>query len=102
MEDNKKIQRFVFQTDGVCSPEIHFQISEGLLKDIRFVGGGCPGNARLVSRLLEGRPLEEVAMYLDGIECRNNTSCPDQLGMARMRPVAGYQGGKLQGHGENR
>ena len=82
MKDNKKIQRFVFQTDGVCSPEIHFQIVEGLLKDIRFVGGGCPGNARLVSRLLEGRPLEEVAIYLDGIECRNDTSCPDQLAMA--------------------
>ncbi len=82
MEDNKKVQRFVFQTDGVCPPEIHFQISEGLLKDIRFVGGGCPGNARLVSRLLEGRSLEEVAMYLDGIDCRNDTSCPDQLAIA--------------------
>jgi len=82
MEENKKIQRFVFQTDGVCPPEIHFQISDGLVKDLRFVGGGCPGNARLVSRLLEGKPLEEVAMYLDGIECRNDTSCPDQLAMA--------------------
>lgn len=79
MTDKKKSQRFVFQTRGICPPEIHFQLRQGLLEDIRFVGGGCSGNAQLVARLLKGRPLEEVMQYLDGIDCRNGTSCPDQL-----------------------
>jgi len=82
MTDKKKSQRFVFQTQGICPPEIHFQLRQGLLEDIRFVGGGCAGNAQLVARLLKGRPLEEVMQYLDGIDCRNGTSCPDQLNLA--------------------
>ena len=51
-------------------------------RDVRFVGGGCPGNATLVSRLLKGRPIREVEEYLAGIHCRNGTSCPDQLALA--------------------
>lgn len=47
--------------------------------DVRFVGGGCPGNARLVSRLLEGKPLEHALEFLKDINCRNDTSCADQL-----------------------
>jgi len=82
MTDKEKLQRFVYQTRGICPPEIHFQLRHGLLEDIRFVGGGCTGNAQLVARLLKGRPLEEVLQYLDGIDCRNGTSCPAQLGLA--------------------
>jgi hypothetical protein len=43
------------------------------------VGGGCPGNALLVSRLLEDKPLAEVLDYIKGIDCRNDTSCPAEL-----------------------
>ena len=75
-------QRFIFKTTGVCPPEIHFQIEKDILTDIRFVGGGCPGNAHLVARLLRGRPIAEVLPILNGIECRNGTSCPDQLAFA--------------------
>lgn len=71
--------RYVFRTRGVCPPEIHFQIQGNLVKDIRFVGGGCPGNARLVSRLLDGKPLEQALEFLKDIACRNDTSCPEQL-----------------------
>jgi hypothetical protein len=28
------------------------------------------------------RPAEEVAAMLEGIQCRNGTSCPDQLAKA--------------------
>jgi uncharacterized protein (TIGR03905 family) len=74
--------RFIFQTDGVCPPEIHFQIEDDTLKEVRFVGGGCPGNAQLVSRFLQGRSLGEVLHLLTEIDCRNGTSCPDQLAKA--------------------
>jgi uncharacterized protein (TIGR03905 family) len=80
-QDNEP-QRYIFHTQGVCPPEIHFQLEEGILKEVRFVGGGCPGNAQLVSRFLRGKPMDEVMDLLEEIDCRNGTSCPDQLAKA--------------------
>jgi len=77
-----EIQRYIFHTQGICPPEIHFRIHEGILREVRFVGGGCPGHAHLVSRLLQERPLNEVLELLKEINCRNGTSCPDQLAKA--------------------
>jgi uncharacterized protein (TIGR03905 family) len=74
--------RYIYRTTGVCATEIHFQILDGHLYNIRFVGGGCPGNAQLVARLLEGRAAAEVAEELKGLVCREGTSCPDQLARA--------------------
>ena len=82
MTQETKTKRFVYPTQGVCPPEIHFKLNDGHLEEIRFVGGGCPGNAQLVARLLEGKPLAEALEYLIGIDCRNGTSCPDQLAAA--------------------
>ncbi len=82
MADETKTKRFIYATRGVCPPEIHFKVNNGSLAEIRFVGGGCPGNAQLVARLLEGKPLAEALEYLVGIDCRNGTSCPDQLATA--------------------
>ena len=82
MPDETKTKRFIYPTQGVCPPEIHFKIKNDRLEKIRFVGGGCPGNAQLVARLLEGKPLAEALEYLVGIDCRNGTSCPDQLSAA--------------------
>ncbi len=82
MTEETKPKRFIYPTQGVCPPEIHFKLNNGNLAEIRFVGGGCPGNAQLVARLLEGKPLAEALEYLVGIDCRNGTSCPDQLAAA--------------------
>lgn len=82
-------RRFIFKTSGVCPPEIHFQIQQDVLTDIRFVGGGCPGNAHLVARLIRGRPIAEILPIIGGIECRNGTSCPDQLALAINNAVNG-------------
>ena len=82
MSGETKTKRFIYPTRGVCPPEIHFKVKKGSLQEIRFVGGGCPGNAQLVARLLEGKPLAEALKYLVGIDCRNGTSCPDQLAAA--------------------
>ncbi|MFZ0130898.1 MAG: TIGR03905 family TSCPD domain-containing protein [Desulfobacterales bacterium] len=82
MTDNLKNQRYVYKTQGVCPPEIHFQIDQGVLSDVRFVGGGCPGNAQLVNRLLAGQQLDDVLRLVKGIDCRNGTSCADQLASA--------------------
>lgn len=74
--------QYIYHTSGVCPPEIHFKIDDGKIKDLRFVGGGCPGNAQLVARLLEDKPLAEVLRYVKGIDCRNDTSCPEELACA--------------------
>lgn len=91
MPDETQTKRFIYPTRGVCPPEIHFKLKDGNLEEIRFVGGGCPGNAQLVARLLEGKPLTEALEYLVGIDCRNGTSCPDQLAAA----VTAAKNGKL-------
>ncbi len=41
--------------------------------------GGCPGNTVGVAKLAVGRKVEDVIALLKGIQCRNGTSCPDQL-----------------------
>jgi len=94
----RKTQRYIYQTQRVCPPEIHFQIQDALLKSVRFVGGGCPGNAQLVARLLERKPIDEVLPILNGIECNKGTSCPDQLAEAiravqrgELRPVSSFR-----------
>ena len=45
--------------------------------------GGCPGNTVGVSRLVEGKNVDEVIKMLKGIDCRGRgTSCPDQVAKA--------------------
>lgn len=70
---------YIYKTRGICPPEIHFQLSGNVLTGVRFMGGGCRGNAQLIGRLLEGQEIDKVLPLLKGIQCRNNTSCPDQL-----------------------
>jgi uncharacterized protein (TIGR03905 family) len=89
LKPDHEAERFFYQTKGVCPPEIHFQIQGDLLKEIRFIGGGCPGNAKLVSRMLRGRPVSEVLPLLKDIPCRNDTSCPDQLAKALTAALKG-------------
>lgn len=82
MTDRISGQRYIYKTQGVCPAEIHFRIDGDVLEDLRFVGGGCPGNSLLVSRLLNGRPVDDIPAVLQGIDCRDGASCPDQLARA--------------------
>ena len=73
---------FTYSTKGTCSRQIIFRVDEeNKLHDVRFVGG-CGGNLQGISRLVEGKDLDEIESLLSGIKCRNNTSCPDQLSKA--------------------
>lgn len=71
-----------FRPTGVCPKEIHLDLERGILKELNFFGGGCPGNAQLVSKLLRGRNVSELIPLLKGIPCREGTSCPDQVAKA--------------------
>lgn len=77
---------FTYTTSGTCSKEITFDVKDGRLYNVKFTSG-CRGNLQGVSRLVEGRTLDEVEALLSGVQCRNNTSCPDQLSKA----IAAYK-----------
>jgi uncharacterized protein (TIGR03905 family) len=72
---------FIYVTKGTCSRLIDGKIEDGKLQAVSFIGG-CRGNLQAVARLATGRPCKDVVALLQGIECRNGTSCPDQLAMA--------------------
>ena len=79
---------YQYRPRGVCSQGITFELEDGRVKNVRFVGG-CSGNTQGVSRLVEGMPAEEAVRRLSGIRCgMKATSCPDQLARAIREAVA--------------
>ncbi len=72
---------------GVCSRMIEFNLIDDTVKDVSFTGG-CDGNLKGISHLVEGMNVEDVISRLDGIKCgRKNTSCPDQLAQALKKAI---------------
>ena len=73
---------FTYSTKGTCSRQILFDVDENnKMHNVRFIGG-CGGNLQGISRLVEGKDINEIEMLLAGIRCKGNTSCPDQLSKA--------------------
>lgn len=70
-----------YKTKNTCSREINFDVENNKLKNVSFIGG-CNGNLKGISKLVEGRDIDEVIRLLKGVQCRNGTSCPDQLAQA--------------------
>lgn len=74
--------KYTYKTKGTCSREIEFELENGIIKNVSFLGG-CNGNLKGVSALVEGQKPEEVISKLEGIKCGfKSTSCPDQLATA--------------------
>ncbi|MBQ7668474.1 MAG: TIGR03905 family TSCPD domain-containing protein [Clostridia bacterium] len=74
--------QYAYKTFGTCSHEITFEINDGILSNVHFVGG-CNGNLQGIGKLVEGMKVEEVIEKLKGINCNGKgTSCPDQLARA--------------------
>lgn len=78
---------YTYTTQGTCSRSIAIDVKDGVVKSVVF-DGGCTGNAQGVSRLIVGMDVEEAIKRLEGIECRNGTSCPDQLSRALKKMTA--------------
>lgn len=69
-------------TKGTCSREINFEVVDGKLHNVSYLGG-CNGNLKGVSALVEGMDVKEAIARLKGIKCGfKQTSCPDQLATA--------------------
>lgn len=77
------MKSYSYQTAGVCSKQINFNVDdEGKLHNVEFIGG-CPGNLLAIGKLVEGKDAKEIADILRGNDCRGRgTSCADQLALA--------------------
>lgn len=73
---------YEYRTRGVCSAKISFDINDGIVSNVRFMGG-CNGNLRGISQLVDGMKAEDIIKKIKGTKCGfKNTSCPDQLAVA--------------------
>lgn len=67
-------------TQVCCARQIEFDLNQdGTVHNIVF-HGGCDGNLKMISKLLDGWTLEQIVARCEGNLCRNKgTSCADQL-----------------------
>ena len=73
---------FSYTPSGVCTQNISFDIEDGKIFNVQFLGG-CMGNLCAISKLIDGKDAKEVALILKGNDCRGKgTSCADQLAQA--------------------
>lgn len=76
-----------YQTRGVCSRSITFDMVDGCVHNVQFEGG-CSGNTKGIGALVEGMEATEAIRRLSGIRCGfKSTSCPDQLSKALQEAI---------------
>ena len=73
---------FDYLTENTCSQLISMDLDGDIVHNITFTGG-CNGNLKTTSLLLEGWSVGQIEEKLTGITCgRRPTSCSDQLAKA--------------------
>ena len=73
---------YTYKTKGTCSREICFEVEDGKVRNVQFLGG-CNGNLKGIGALVEGMDIDDVIARIEGIRCgMKSTSCPDQLAQA--------------------
>lgn len=71
-----------YRTKGTCSREISFELDGDKVRNVHFVGG-CDGNLKAVSKLVDGMSVAQIEALLRGNTCGpRSTSCADQLAVA--------------------
>ena len=78
---------YEYKTFGTCSQRILFDIEDGKVKNVQFIGG-CNGNLKGIASLVEGMDVNDIIARLEGTTCGGKpTSCPDQLPRALKQAV---------------
>ena len=73
---------YVYEPEGVCPMQITFDIDGDIIRNIQFMGG-CNGNLKAISKILDGWTVDQIEEKLSGNTCgRRPTSCADQLCLA--------------------
>lgn len=74
--------RCEYKTKGVCASFINFDLDGNVVTNVSF-NGGCNGNLKAISKLVDGMTVEQIEGYLKGNTCgMRSTSCADQLAQA--------------------
>ena len=74
--------QYEYKTQGTCSQRIFFEVNDGKVSNVQFVGG-CNGNLKGIAALVEGMDIDDVIARVEGTTCgMKRTSCPDQLAQA--------------------
>ena len=73
---------YTYRTKGTCSSSITFDVNDGIVSNVSFTGG-CNGNLKAISKLVDGMDAEKLISVLKGNTCGfRKTSCADQLAIA--------------------
>ena len=71
-----------YKTQMTCSSKILFDLDGDKVSNIQFIGG-CDGNLKAISKLVDGWTVDQITEKLAGNTCgRRPTSCADQLARA--------------------
>ncbi len=71
--------RYEMRPQGVCSSKISFDLDGNVVTNIEFTGG-CNGNLKAISKVVDGMTIEQIEGFFRGNICgRKGTSCADQL-----------------------
>lgn len=76
------ILTYTYKTKGACAFQITFDLDGDKVSNVSFLGG-CNGNLKAISRVVEGMTVSQIEGYFKGLTCGNkSTSCSDQLATA--------------------
>jgi uncharacterized protein (TIGR03905 family) len=80
---------YTFIPNGICPREIDFDITDGIVTNVKF-NGGCNGNGKGLAALIDGMPVQDVIAKLKNITCeKRGTSCPAELARALSEKMSG-------------
>ncbi len=74
--------RYTVKPQRVCPSSLSFDLDGNIVRNVEFVGG-CNGNLKAVSKLVDGMTVEQIESILKGNTCGGKgTSCADQMAVA--------------------
>ena len=78
---------YIYKTKNTCSSSIEFDVTGDKIYNISFTGG-CNGNLKAISKLVDGWTADKISQTLKGNTCGfRDTSCADQLAIAVKQAV---------------
>ena len=76
------MSEYIYTAVGTCCKHIKVVLDGKTIVNVEF-DGGCNGNLKAISKLVEGMSVEDIEKQLAGNTCGfKTTSCADQLAKA--------------------
>ena len=82
---------YEYKTSGTCSRSILFDIEDGKVKNVQFIGG-CNGNLKGIAALVEGMDVDTVIERVQGVTCgmKKTSSGSRPRASAAWRPLRSF------------